>query len=147
MEALDLKVSMSLVTSVTETYIKLFHKIMREKGYKLETYYASATVEYTYEKENLNTISIGGWNGKTNWQAPKMLLSVSKVIKDENGYAIDIIDEHVFQQPQYGKLKFISGIPDHPTGTKISQKHFLNIEQFEKYQEDLKACEAYIRAL
>lgn len=64
------------INPMTEMYIKKFHKIMREKGFKMSSNKQSALIEWQYEKQGSPNYCVWGWHGTGNYKGAKMIWGV-----------------------------------------------------------------------
>jgi hypothetical protein len=71
--------SMARVTLLSEDFLKKAHKIMRDKGYKLDSGVASAEATWSYSKPGSPDVYMSGWHGRKprEWGAGKTVWGIN----------------------------------------------------------------------
>lgn len=69
-------ISGTRINPLTDQFVKKFHKIMREKGFKMTSQRESAMVNWSYKKESSKSICISAWHGNGKYGNLKLVLGL-----------------------------------------------------------------------
>lgn len=117
--------SMAKVTALTEDFLKKAHKLMREKGFKLDSGTQSAEAYWTYQQENTPSVYMTGWHGRGTYGAGKTVFEIN--IEGSNSD---------FMNPDF-RLMDLDDVELTPGRHHMMQEH--NIKKYERrLQEALK---------
>lgn len=135
--------SMIKVTELSDDFLKRAHKIMRDRGYKLDSGVQSASITWTYKHPDGSEVYMLGWHGRDSrkWGAGKVVHEIhivgSKTNYMESDFKIfDVMDMEMdarrrnflpdFKLETYSKklndaIKFLEDIDGYVVTVKLAQ--------------------------
>lgn len=100
----------SRINPMTEQFVRKFHKIMREKGFKMSSDKQSAVIEWQYEKKGSPSYCVWGWHGTGNYKGIKIALGVmitkvgGYVPEEQSEFNVDLIEPNEMMTESSFKL-------------------------------------------
>lgn len=115
-------VSGTRINPMTEQFVKKFHKIMRDRGYKMTSNKNSALIEWQYEKKGSQSYCVWGWHGTGSYKGVKMVWGVmitpegSWTPEEQSEFSVDHVENNSMSEESF----------------KLYQQNLANIEKILK---------------